>query len=75
MNGRTTGRCLIAFLGMLLGLALWSGVGLAQEEVIKVGMTNSFSGALATSATQVWPGPFGGGPQAVSSTGQQAGFA
>jgi len=56
MNGRTTGRCLIAFLGMLLGLALWSGVGLAQEEVIKVGMTNSFSGALATSATQVWRG-------------------
>lgn len=56
MNGRMTRRSLVGILSLALGLCLGTGAGHAQEEVIKIGMTNSFSGPLAQSATQVWRG-------------------
>ncbi|MBI2371960.1 MAG: amino acid ABC transporter substrate-binding protein [Deltaproteobacteria bacterium] len=40
----------------LIGLMVTAGPALAQKTEIRIGMTNSFSGPLAQSATKVWQG-------------------
>lgn len=52
------GRLAAGVVGILFLLGTWLGEGAwaQQKDVIKVGMTNSFSGPLARSSTKTWQG-------------------
>ena len=56
MNARGSKARLPWVVLVAVGLLFCPSPGRTQEEVIKIGMTNSFSGPLARSATKVWQG-------------------
>jgi len=47
---------LVASCVLLTVLAIYGNAAVAQDDVIKIGMTNSFSGGLAQAASPVWRG-------------------
>ena len=52
------GKFAAGLVAVLLALGPWLGAGVLaqQKDVIKIGMTNSFSGPLARSSTKTWQG-------------------
>jgi branched-chain amino acid transport system substrate-binding protein len=53
---RAGGFSLVAGCVLALAVAIGGKLAVAQDDVIKIGMTNSFSGGLAQAASPVWRG-------------------